>query len=108
ERSRLVVGAKATQQVMAVALLGPLEFVLEQLELEGVAIDGLAGLGQGDLHKPPGLAGLLVRSAQLVQQRVPFPGPLAGAPQHPERAQEPGQLAPADGPLLLTAALTLG
>src|SRR5207249_211710 len=101
QRPGLVAGTKAAQQIMAIALLGLLELVLEQLKLEGVAMDGLARLGQGDSHKAPGLAGLLVRGAQLVQQRVAFPGPLTGAAQPTERAQEPSQLAPTDGPFLL-------
>src|SRR2546425_10572901 len=108
ERPCLVAGIKAAQQVMAVALLGILEFVLEQLELEGVAIDGLARLGQGDFHKPPGLAGLLVRGAQLVQEGVAFPGPLAGAPPPPPRAQEPSPLSPAGGRVLFSAGLPPG
>jgi hypothetical protein len=34
-------------------------------------------------QKAPGLAGFLVRGAQLVQKRVAFPGPLTSATQHP-------------------------
>jgi hypothetical protein len=45
KRARLVASAKATQQVMSVALLGLLEFVFQQLELKGVPVDRLTRLG---------------------------------------------------------------
>src|SRR5213593_4400197 len=93
---------------MAVAILCLLEFVFQHLELEGIAINRLTGLGRFDFYKAPGLAGLLVRSAQLVQERVAFPGSLTSAAQRPQGAQEPSQLAPTNGPLLLASALAFG
>ena len=83
------------------------EFGFQQLEPEGVPVHRLARRWQGDFHEPPRAAGSLVRGPQFVQERVAFPGALAGAPQRAQRAQEAGEFAPTDRYFLRAPVLAL-
>jgi len=76
ERSGLLAGAKGAQQGVAVACLSLLQFIFEQFKFEGAGVHRRARFGQGDLHEAPRAAGGFVRGAELVQERVAFPGAL--------------------------------
>src|SRR5688572_24513763 len=67
QRTSRVAGAKAAQEVMAIARLGLAQLVLQQREGKRVAVHRLARRRERNGDEGPGLARGLVRGTELVQ-----------------------------------------